>query len=354
MGEPVIGWDLGGAHLKAARLDAQGCIGSVVQVACPLWQGMEQLEEALGVVLSEVGAARRHAVTMTGEMVDLFPHRAAGVSRLAAAMHDWLSPAELRFYAGAAGFLSADQVAAHTAELASANWLASATCVAAHRPDALFIDVGSTTIDLVPIVAGRVVARGRNDFARLVALHDRVDAALRATSQISFNDSSGVEIVVTGQLACVTRFELASSGSQAQADGLRVVIGRKLVEALPADDLLAAALAHELAHNLLGHRARLAREGRTWGRIKTTEREADRLSVWLLFNAGYDPHAAVRFFELWGPKFDLGLFATPDHDGWKARVRLVEHEIAQVEAVRRSDGKVDWRAAFGEDASTRP
>jgi len=36
MGEPVIGWDLGGAHLKAARLDAQGCIGSVVQVACPL------------------------------------------------------------------------------------------------------------------------------------------------------------------------------------------------------------------------------------------------------------------------------------------------------------------------------
>ena len=168
-GDPVIGWDLGGAHLKAARLDPQGRIGPVVQVACPLWQGMEQLEEALGTVLSQVGAARRHAVTMTGEMVDLFPHRAAGVTRLAAAMHDWLSPAELRFYAGAAGFLPADQVAAHTAELASANWLASATCVAAHRPDALLIDVGSTTIDLVPIVAGRVVARGRDDFARLVA-----------------------------------------------------------------------------------------------------------------------------------------------------------------------------------------
>ena len=127
MGEPVIGWDLGGAHLKAARLDPQGRIGPVVQVACPLWQGMERLEEALGAVLGQVGAARRHAVTMTGEMADLFPDRAVGGTRLAAAMHDWLSPAELRFYAGAAGFLSANQVAVHTAELASANWLASAT-----------------------------------------------------------------------------------------------------------------------------------------------------------------------------------------------------------------------------------
>ncbi len=168
-GEPVIGWDLGGAHLKAARLDAQGRIGPVVQVACPLWQGMEQLEDALGTVLSQVGAARTHAVTMTGEMVDLFPDRAAGVTRLAAAMHDWLSPAELHFYAGDAGFLPADHVAGHTAELASANWLASATCVAAQLPGALFIDVGSTTVDLVPIVAGKVVARGRNDYERLVA-----------------------------------------------------------------------------------------------------------------------------------------------------------------------------------------
>ena len=251
----------------------------------------------------------------------------------------------------AAGF--ADPAAVRTALGLSGDIAVGA--IAAGSPAAL---AGLRPLQALRAVAGQDAAAlpavKPNDFARLVALHDRVDAALRATSQISFNDSSGVEIVVTGQLACVTRFELASSGSQAQADGLRVVIGRKLVEALPADDLLAAALAHELAHNLLGHRARLAREGRTWGRIKTTEREADRLSVWLLFNAGYDPHAAVRFFELWGPKFDLGLFATPDHDGWKARARLVEHEIAQVEAVRRSDGKVDWRAAFGEDASTRP
>ena len=202
-------------------------------------------------------------------------------------------------------------------------------------------------------VAGQEVATlpavKPSDYARLAALHDRVDTALRTTGQVSLDDGAGAEIAVIGQPACVTRFELLSAGSEAAADGQRVVIGRKLVEALPEEELLAAALAHELAHNLLSHRARLAREGRTWGRIKLTEREADRLSVWLLANAGYETRAAVRFFERWGPKFDLGLFATPDHDGWKARARLVGAEIAKVEAARGRDGKVDWRAAFPVD-----
>ena len=160
------------------------------------------------------------------------------------------------------------------------------------------------------------------------------------------------EIAVTGEPACVTRFEMTSAGSKAAADGRRVVIGRKLVEALPADsvrgdELLAAALAHELAHNLLGHRARLDASGRSWSKVRATERESDRLSVWLLANAGYDPQAAVRFFERWGPKFDLGLFATPDHDGWKARVRTVSTEIVAMRAAQAAPGGVaDWSRDF--------
>lgn len=181
-----------------------------------------------------------------------------------------------------------------------------------------------------------------SDFARLAGLHDRIDAALLAAGRAEFSDAAGNRIAVTGEPACITRFELTSSGSRAAADGRRVVIGRKLVEALPEDELLAAALAHELAHNLLGHRARLDASGRSWGKVRATEREADRLAPWLLANAGYDPHTAVRFFERWGPKFDLGLFATPDHDGWKTRVRRIEAEIA----VMIASGGADWARHF--------
>ena len=199
-------------------------------------------------------------------------------------------------------------------------------------------------------VAGQPVsampAAKAGDYARLVGLHDRVDAALLATGSVALTDAAGGEIAVTGEAACVTRFEMTGSGSKAAADGRRVVIGRNLVEALPEDEMLAAALAHELAHNLLAHRARLDASGRSWGKVKATEREADRLAPWLLANAGYDPQAAVRFFERWGPKFDLGLFATPDHDGWKARVRRISEEIPKVESARGADGKADWSKEF--------
>ena len=33
-----FGWDIGGAHLKVARLDQRGEVIAVRLVACPLWQ----------------------------------------------------------------------------------------------------------------------------------------------------------------------------------------------------------------------------------------------------------------------------------------------------------------------------
>jgi predicted Zn-dependent protease len=111
--------------------------------------------------------------------------------------------------------------------------------------------------------------------------------------------------------------------------------------------MIAAALAHELAHNWLGHRARLDLTGRSWGQVKATEREADRLSVWILANAGFDPQAAIRFFERWGPKHDLGIFSSPDHDRWKTRVKRITAEIARLRAAQAArGGAADWTRDF--------
>lgn len=165
---PVIGWDLGGAHLKAARLDASGAVERVVQIGCPLWQGMTHLHAALEQATSLLGRAPLHAVTMTGEMVDLFADRRDGVARLAAAMRERLPDAALWLYAGGDGFLEGDAAAAAAGRIASANWVASASLVAEHVPDALLVDIGSTTTDLVLVEGGRVRARGHNDAERLV------------------------------------------------------------------------------------------------------------------------------------------------------------------------------------------
>lgn len=167
--EPLIGWDLGGAHLKAVRLDAGGAVGRVFQVACPLWQGLDRLHAAIDAAISDLGPAPRHAITMTGEMADLFPSRDDGVLGLAAAMRRHLPGAALEFFAGEAGFVAEAAVAAHTGDIASANWLASAALVAARLPSALFVDIGSTTTDIIAVAGGRVRAAGRDDYQRLVS-----------------------------------------------------------------------------------------------------------------------------------------------------------------------------------------
>jgi probable H4MPT-linked C1 transfer pathway protein len=59
------------------------------------------------------------------------------------------------------------RVADHAADIASANWHASAAAVAAVRPNALFADMGSTTTDLIPIAAAKVAALGYSDAERL-------------------------------------------------------------------------------------------------------------------------------------------------------------------------------------------
>jgi probable H4MPT-linked C1 transfer pathway protein len=105
---------------------------------------------------------------MTGEMVDLFADREEGVRVLAQILSLRLG-ARARFFAGAAGWLAARDCAECWREVASANWLASAQWVAGQVRDAVFVDIGSTTTDIVPVVAGRVAASGRNDATRLVS-----------------------------------------------------------------------------------------------------------------------------------------------------------------------------------------
>lgn len=166
----ILGWDLGGAHLKAAHLDDRGKVRQVIQLPCPLWLGLDHLRRAVDAVMAAVPPRiRYHAVTMTGELVDLFDSRAQGVQRLASVMEEKLAPADMGFYAGCDGFLQAHAVAGTAEKISSSNWLASASFVAQCVPEALFVDIGSTTTDIVICKDGDVLTRGADDHRRLIS-----------------------------------------------------------------------------------------------------------------------------------------------------------------------------------------
>lgn len=166
-----VGWDIGGAHVKVAAVDVTGRVVAARQVPCALWRGLDQLESALGHALAELPDAvqARHAATMTGELADLFADRNEGVRRIVEMLEQRLGRARLRVFAGERGFLDPQQALDVPASVASANWQATAQLIANSVGEALLVDIGSTTTDLVAIHDGRVGATGRSDFERLVS-----------------------------------------------------------------------------------------------------------------------------------------------------------------------------------------
>lgn len=165
----IIGWDIGGAHIKAVALDQKGSVLRVIQRDCPLWKGLPHLNEGLKWISRELnGSNARHAVTMTGELVDLFGDRREGVLAILDAVDQQLSPATISVFAGRHGFLPSNEISEKNYEaVASANWLASGLWVAQRTESGLFADIGTTTTDLILIENNQVKVRGYTDYERM-------------------------------------------------------------------------------------------------------------------------------------------------------------------------------------------
>ncbi|MBN8915746.1 MAG: S-layer protein [Rhizobiales bacterium] len=163
MSDLLIGWDVGGAHLKRAVLGPDGALVSIHLAPCALWQGLDRLREAMATMPPVSG---RSVVTMTGELVDLWPDRATGVIDIATELGVILGP-DTRIYAGRAGFVSLSEAHLNTADIASANWHATAAALAAISGDGILADIGSTTTDLITFAGSQLCFRGYSDAARL-------------------------------------------------------------------------------------------------------------------------------------------------------------------------------------------
>jgi (4-(4-[2-(gamma-L-glutamylamino)ethyl]phenoxymethyl)furan-2-yl)methanamine synthase len=109
------------------------------------------------------------ALTTTAELSDAFRTKREGVGFVLDAAEEALGGPELLAFTTAGEIVPFAEARTRAPEVAAANWLASALAVAAQHPDALMVDVGSTTTDVIPIAAGRPVPAGHTDLDRLLA-----------------------------------------------------------------------------------------------------------------------------------------------------------------------------------------
>lgn len=209
--------------------------------------------------------------------------------------------------------------------------------------------VDDTVVAIGEMVFADIPANGAKPWERIETIRAEAERLLAATGTLPvtvMRSGAPVTLTIEGVPACASRFEIGE-GDRAVADGHRVVIGPDFAGVDYPDPLLAAVLAHELAHNVLKHRAwHEANGGRKRASVRLTEREADRLMPWLLVNAGFDPAAASRFMHRWGPRHGGWIFRDRSHDGWDERAEFIEAEFAPIVASRAADGTVDWSRHF--------
>ena len=142
----MIGIDVGGANLKIVNDE-----GVHIHYS-PLWE-----RSSLAKLLRQHATSDQDpaAVVMSGELADCFETKLQGISYIVNAVRQAFPRAlfygtDARFHDHAIPLLGA------------ANWLASADFLRARHPDAVLLDVGSTTADIIPL----------NHFDNLVGMTD--------------------------------------------------------------------------------------------------------------------------------------------------------------------------------------
>ena len=122
------------------------------------------LAAAVGMLPSDV-----HAVTMTAELSQRFRTKEEGVGYVLDALATAFPAATMQVLDTAGRFVPVSAARAQPLTVAASNWVATALVVADEVPDAILIDMGSTTTDIIPIVGGIVRAIGLTDPDRLAS-----------------------------------------------------------------------------------------------------------------------------------------------------------------------------------------
>ncbi|OYT67611.1 H4MPT-linked C1 transfer pathway protein [ANME-1 cluster archaeon ex4572_4] len=177
----IVGVDVGGANTKVATPD------DAFSIYAPLWKSSAVLDDVLLRVKQNFeteggekeeggkeGGAGIEAVgvVMTGELCDCFETRREGVLRIKNILTSVFGFEGLKFFGTDCVFRDGSAVERDPLSFAATNWLASAKFVSVSEgggcggKDAIFVDVGSTTTDVIPIAGGEIKAK-RSDLERL-------------------------------------------------------------------------------------------------------------------------------------------------------------------------------------------
>ena len=162
----IIGWDIGGAHIKAAKIDFKKKTSKTKQIYSPIWKNVNYLKKSIKLIKKKLGKTNYHAITMTAELSDIFPDRKNGVKHIINLSSKILGEKNIFFYSKK-NFLKKKLAIKKPFELNSMNWHATASFVSNFFPNCILVDIGSTTSDIIPIKNKEIISKDVSDYQRL-------------------------------------------------------------------------------------------------------------------------------------------------------------------------------------------
>src|SRR6056297_1880265 len=207
----VIGWDIGGANIKATRIVYElqsgeknkfnknnsftknrsfnkktGFSKNITLENCsklntdfireikslsryfPMWEKSLSPLKLIKEMAGQLGDADYFAVVMTAELSDRFFSKKEGIEYVISLFADNFPQKELYFFNHSAELKKADEIK-DINKHAAANWAVSAKFLSYFVENFVLFDLGSTTADLVPVMRGRLALEARTDTERLSA-----------------------------------------------------------------------------------------------------------------------------------------------------------------------------------------
>ena len=160
----AIGFDIGGANIKAAT-----CDGFSISRAFEIWKSPDRLQEVLAQMLGELPESNVLAITMTAELADCFRTKQDGVHSILNSVQQAAGNREVFVWQTGAEFVRPEVALEIPLMVAAANWHGLATFAGrlTSPGSGLLVDIGTTTTDIIPLLDGVPVPVGFTDVERL-------------------------------------------------------------------------------------------------------------------------------------------------------------------------------------------
>ena len=165
----ILGLDIGGANTDCTIIELKN--NEIISMKndreyFPMWKNNTQLQECLRKLTENDPDIDVICVSMTAELTDGYTSKKEGVLDISHQVIKVFNE-KIVYFVTFDGLKTYDELKKNPLSAAAANWIGTAEIIKYIEKNCIFMDIGSTTTDIIPIKNHKEYALGHTDLERL-------------------------------------------------------------------------------------------------------------------------------------------------------------------------------------------